>query len=360
LTRPGFAGSRAEGQGTLAPALLPIRLFFGATFLYAGLDKLLDPTFFDGSSGTSIQAQLEAFARGSPLSGLILASLPAAVPIGLAIAVAEIGIGIGTLSGLAYRLAAAGGAALSLLFFLTASWTTRPYYFGPDLPYLAGWVTLALAGHHDVLVPRQLRASRRARDAEPAASPERRAILQAGALAALAALVASFSLPLRALGITTGARGGAVAGGAGAGAGRGSGDASGSPPATRGPSPEASGVPATLPPGGLAIGTTAAVTRSGSLAFTVPFQAPPPFPAGDPGVIVALPDGSFVAYDAICTHAGCTVEWDAADGVLLCPCHGAAFDAAHDGEVLQGPTRQPLQKLPLVIDPATGTILLSG
>ena len=28
-----------------AAALLPLRLFFGVTFVYAGLDKLLDPAF---------------------------------------------------------------------------------------------------------------------------------------------------------------------------------------------------------------------------------------------------------------------------------------------------------------------------
>ena len=127
-----------------AIALLPVRLFFGVTFLYAGLDKLLDPTFFDASAATSLHAQLEAFARVSPLGDLIRASLPLATPIGLLIAIAEIGIGIGTLSGLAFRIAAAGGAAVSFLFFLTASWGTHPYYLGNDLPYMFGWIALAL------------------------------------------------------------------------------------------------------------------------------------------------------------------------------------------------------------------------
>jgi len=51
-----------------AIALLPIRLFFGATFLYAGLDKLLDPSFFDPAAATSIQAQLLGFARVWPVA----------------------------------------------------------------------------------------------------------------------------------------------------------------------------------------------------------------------------------------------------------------------------------------------------
>jgi thiosulfate dehydrogenase [quinone] large subunit len=96
------------------------------------------------------------------------------------------------------------------------------------------------------------------------------------------------------------------------------------------------------------------------VAFTVPFDAPNTLPAGDPGVIVKLPDGTLVAYDAVCTHQGCTVGWDAIDGVLLCPCHGAAFDAANKAAVLAGPARQPLAALPIVVDAATGTISLTA
>jgi Rieske Fe-S protein len=78
------------------------------------------------------------------------------------------------------------------------------------------------------------------------------------------------------------------------------------------------------------------------------------------GVVIKLPDGTFVAFDTICTHAGCTVEWDAADAVLLCPCHDAVFDAAHGGAVLAGPAPSPLASLPIVVDNASGMILLGG
>ena len=148
-----------------AAALLPVRFFFGATFLYAGIDKLLDAGFFDPASPTSIHAQMAGFARGSPLGELIRLVLPEAAGIGLLIAVAEIGIGLGALTGLAYRVAATGGALISLLFFLTVSWRTYPYYLGSDLPYAVGWLTLAIAGHGGILVPRRLtnRAEGRAR-----------------------------------------------------------------------------------------------------------------------------------------------------------------------------------------------------
>ena len=42
-------------SGNPAAALLPLRLFLGATFLYAGLDKLLDPAFLDAAAPTSLQ-----------------------------------------------------------------------------------------------------------------------------------------------------------------------------------------------------------------------------------------------------------------------------------------------------------------
>ncbi len=38
--------------------LLPLRVFLGFTFSFAGLQKLANPGFFDASNPASIQAQL--------------------------------------------------------------------------------------------------------------------------------------------------------------------------------------------------------------------------------------------------------------------------------------------------------------
>src|SRR5580765_8923791 len=93
-----------DPERRLGLLLLPLRLFAGATFLYAGLFKLLDATFLDPSSPSSILAQLRGFERTSPLAPLISAvGEPLAVPIGLRMARAEIGIGLGALTGLAFR-----------------------------------------------------------------------------------------------------------------------------------------------------------------------------------------------------------------------------------------------------------------
>ncbi len=67
-----------------------------------------------------------------------------------------------------------------------------------------------------------------------------------------------------------------------------------------------------------------------------------------------------MGFDAVCTHAACTVNFDPLSGNLLCPRHGAIFDPAHGGRVLGGPTDQPLTSLPIRIDPQSGTISLVG
>ncbi len=366
--------SRLATAAVPAGALLPIRFFFGVTFVYAGLDKLLDPSFFDPASPTGIAAQLAAFARVSPLAALVKLSEPFATPIGLLMAFAEIAIGLGALTGLAYRLAALGGAAVSLLFWLTASWATTPYYYGPDLPYAAGWLVLALAGHGDLLVSRWvLRLSRPAAtgardgtrrggprdgwtprpaagwEADGARSPSRRVLLQVGVLGAAALALGSAMLPLRGL------RGSPRAGGSGS-AGPSASPAA-SPQGTAAPGTAAPSAPA---PGGLAVARVTDLAATNAVAFNVPAGAPAPLPAGDPAVIVKLQDGTFVAYDTVCTHEGCTVQWDARDRLLLCPCHGATFDPSQNAAVLAGPTRQPLASLPIKVDAATGTIALQA
>jgi thiosulfate dehydrogenase [quinone] large subunit len=377
--RPGLRAQLASAT-VAARALLPVRFFFGVTFVYAGLDKLLDPSFFDPASPTSIAAQMAAFARVSPLAPLVRIGVPFAIPLGLLIAFAEIAIGLGALTGLAYRIAAAGGFALSLLFFLTASWATHAYYYGPDLPYAAGWLALTLAGHGNLLVPDRVLALGRPappapmrfepgrsargdgwspRPADGWASGEsptmtRRTLVQLGILGAAALVVGTAIVPLRLLRRSTSTAGDGVAAGGGVPSPGRSPGSSASPT----PRPSATPAPSAAAGPGTPVASVADFQKADAVAFTVPFDAPPPLPAGDPAVVVKLAEGSFVAYDAVCTHEGCTVEWDAQDGILLCPCHGAAFDPAHRARVLAGPTRQPLAALPLSVDPATGTISL--
>lgn len=47
-----------------------------------------------------------------------------------------------------------------------------------------------------------------------------------------------------------------------------------------------------------------------------------------------------LAVNPICTHAGCTVDWEKDKQDFFCPCHDSKF--APDGKVLQGPANKPL------------------
>ena len=338
----------------LALAILPLRLFLGGTFVYAGLDKIIDPAFLRSAGPGSIAAQLEAFTRVSPIGFMVhLFGQPFPVQIGWLIALAEIAIGLGALLGLAVRSAALGGAALSFLFWLTASWATRPYYYGPDLPYAFAWLTLAFVGHGGrFALEGYLRApADRWVDAEPSAAIDRRLFLQASVLGAGA-------MALAALGGTLGARLFRPVGGVASGLPAVPSD--GTFPPTAGasmtpiPSAAASaGQSAAPPPTGTVIARVARMTSHRPITFVDP-------QTGDPGIVIKLASGSIVAYDTICTHAGCTVEFDPSSSLLICPCHGATFDPSHNAEVLGGPTDQPLLRLPIKVDAASGNVYLQG
>ena len=65
-------------------------------------------------------------------------------------------------------------------------------------------------------------------------------------------------------------------------------------------------------------------------------------------VIVLHRDDGIRAFDAVCTHLGCTVRFDATRGVLHCACHGADFDL-ESGAPLRGPATRPLARIPVQV-----------
>ncbi|WP_369261405.1 DoxX family membrane protein [Streptomyces sp. R35] len=141
-------------------ALLPLRVFLGVTFIYAGLDKLTNSAFMHDSGSGSIGDLMRSVRNSSAIPALVDLALKNPVGFGYAIALGELAVGIGTLLGLLARLAALGGALISLSLWLTVSWASDPYYYGNDLAYLMAWLPLVLAGASVFSLDAALRARR--------------------------------------------------------------------------------------------------------------------------------------------------------------------------------------------------------
>ena len=157
------SGWRALGRRY---ALLPLRIFLGVTFIYAGLDKLTDSHYLAGlGDPLSFASMTQGVKAGSPIAPLLGVALHAPTAFGLAIALGELAAGLGILFGLLARVAAVGGVLLNLSFFLTVSWQVTPYYLGNDLIYLMAWLPFVLAGTPYLSVDAWWAARRRARPA---------------------------------------------------------------------------------------------------------------------------------------------------------------------------------------------------
>lgn len=381
-------------------ALLPLRAFLGFTFCFAGLQKLANPNFFNANSPSGIQAQLIASIRISPLHPLLGHLLRFAVPIGILIAVAELAVGMGALLGLWTRVAAAGGMLLSLTLFLTVSFHSSPYYTGADIVFLFAWIPLLLAGSGGVLSLDAVIAARVATENAsgpttvvpirfervqqvcgnyvddtckaqagrrcdvvgcPFLTDERVALLRRGPDA-----IDRRALVLGGTAVAASAVIGGVAAAAAAGLGRAVGGAK-SPgeagtaalsPTTpsRGAGTTTTTAPTgpatTVPPAaGKPIGLASQVPVGGAATFTDPAT-------GDPGLVLQLAKDSFVAYDAICPHAGCTVGYAPGAKLIVCPCHGSEFDPS-TGAVVSPPAPRGLTPIHIAVD-ASGQLLADG
>lgn len=130
-----------------ANLLLPLRIFMGATFLYAGIQHLTDPSYFDPSKPGNIGHLISQYAVGSPIHDFLLGFVaPNAVAFGYVVAVGESLIGAAILIGLLFRLAALSGLLLNFTFFLSATWNAFPFYFGSDIVFVICWLTILLTG----------------------------------------------------------------------------------------------------------------------------------------------------------------------------------------------------------------------
>lgn len=55
-----------------------------------------------------------------------------------------------------------------------------------------------------------------------------------------------------------------------------------------------------------------------------------------PAVLIHQKDDSWAAFDAVCTHLGCTVKYEADKDRIYCACHGGVYNE-NTGEVEAGP-----------------------
>jgi thiosulfate dehydrogenase [quinone] large subunit len=119
----------------------------GLTFLYAGFQHLTDPSYFDPSKAGYIGHLVAQYAVDSPIHDFLLGVVvPNAFSFGWMVAIGEVLIGIATLTGFLFRLAALAGLMLNFTFFLSATWNAFPFYFGSDIVFVMCWLTLLLTG----------------------------------------------------------------------------------------------------------------------------------------------------------------------------------------------------------------------
>jgi thiosulfate dehydrogenase [quinone] large subunit len=278
-------------------ALFPLRLFLGGTFVYAGIQKLSDPGFLNPHAPTYIGTQLEGFADGTPGGSLLHPALSHAAAAGVGVALLEILIGVLVLMGVLTRPAAAIGLMLNLVLFLTASWHTVPYFLGSDIVFVFAWLPFVLAGAEGQPTVAALFARRpvRLRRTSERILTRRALLAHAVGLAGLVTAAAAAASTL--------ARGTYHA-----------------PPRPR----------AGRRLGDL--GPAAALAPGDSQAYA-------DSRSGEAALVIRRPDGKLYALSAVCTHAGCRLEYDR--DALTCPCHNSTFDI-RSGAPERGPARRPL------------------
>jgi thiosulfate dehydrogenase [quinone] large subunit len=261
-----------------------LRIFLGATFIYAGWDKASDPGFLTQGEPSYIGTQLAAFAANSPIDFLLNRILEHATYVGVFIMVAEFAVGIATLLWVAPATAAFGGLLISVTLWLSSSFYTTPYFLAGDSAYAVMWLAYLLL----------LIGNRRM----PATNFQRRSVMRTAIVGALAvaATFAGRALPKSSASVKA---------------------------STKGKGNQIIKV-AELP-----VGKTFNFVHSAQ---------------GVPAILFRTKTGVF-AYSAICTHQGCSVAYKSSTKKLICPCHAAQFDPFANAKVVSGPAERALDKV---------------
>lgn len=354
-----------------AAAVLPARLFLGIVFLYAGIDKLTNPEFFNPSSPGYIGNQLAGFATISPIGGFLTGvAVPNAALFGWLSALSEVAIGLGTLAGLFSRVAALGGMLLSLTLWLSASWATEPFYLGSDLPYAMFFLVLAVGGPHPVLSLdgqfARWRARRKAaensqaayqfnevKQSEPLVTKEEAAVLaRRRFLTVTGATLAAGTFGIVAWGNALAGRPSTTTTSSNTGQTSNSGNVTA--PATAAAPTTAAGASGTVPATtaaaveGTILTTLSALPAGSGKSFSTP-------DTNQPFLVIRGEGNTVHAFSAICTHQGCTVAFNQAANSIICPCHGAEYNPT-TGAVTQGPAPRALAAINVTVDTSGNVI----
>jgi len=109
-------------------------------------------------------------------------------------------------------------------------------------------------------------------------------------------------------------------------------------------------IPYTFKPVKAEIEGASAMVNNSSLNFQWPTQTRP----FDANVLIKDASGNYNAFNRVCTHLQCLVNYDPNSETLQCPCHGSVYDA-HSGDVISGPAPRALPVIDLEVD-SDGTV----
>jgi cytochrome b6-f complex iron-sulfur subunit len=76
----------------------------------------------------------------------------------------------------------------------------------------------------------------------------------------------------------------------------------------------------------------------------------------DPAMLIHHKDGQWVAFDSVCSHLGCTVQYHPDEQLIKCACHGGTYDP-RTGANISGPPPKPLTKFKVKV--SKGSVLVS-
>jgi len=68
-----------------------------------------------------------------------------------------------------------------------------------------------------------------------------------------------------------------------------------------------------------------------------------------PAMLIHHKDGSWVALTAVCTHLGCTVQYEPQMNRIHCACHGGVYDS-RTGANVSGPPPRPLRRFKVLVN----------